>query len=130
MAILTNEVKDNTVKDVVPALVKAGLPASSVEGLLTALNSGSTAAIDAVPGVTKKILAVAGVTLKEAYSESFKIVFLATIPFGVIALVAAFFAKDIDSRLTHDVVRRLDARGKQEVANVEEKGATVHAENV
>ncbi len=130
MAILTNEVSTNTVKDVVPALVNAGLPPSSVEGLLAALASGSTSAIAAVPGVTKKILAVAGVTLKEAYSESFKIVFLATIPFGVVALVAAFFAKDIDSRLTHDVVRRLDARGKSKAAEVSEKGHTVHAEEV
>jgi hypothetical protein len=80
---------------------------------MTALASGSTSAISAVPGVTKKVLAVAGVTLKEAYFESFEIVFLATIPFGVVALVAAFFAKDIDTRLTHDVVRWLDPRASR-----------------
>ena len=113
-----------------PALINAGLPPSSVESFLTALASGSTSAISAVPGVTKKVLAVAGLTLKEAYSESFKIVFLATIPFGVDALVAAFFAKDIDKRLTYNVVRRLDLRGKQEVANIDERGGTVHNENV
>ena len=87
-------------------------------------------AISAVPGVTKHVLAVAGVTLKQAYSSSFKIVFLATIPFGVVALVAAFFAKDIDTRLTHNVVRRLDARGKQDAPLVSEKEAPVHSENV
>ena len=130
MAILTNEVSQNTAKDVVPALIHAGLPPSSVESFLTAIASGSTSAISAVPGVTKKILAVAGLKLKEAYSESFKIVFLATIPFGVVALVAAFFAKDIDTRLTHNVVRRLNLRGKQEIANVGEKGDTVHTEKV
>lgn len=111
-------------------MIKAGLPASSIEGLLTALSSGSSSAISAVPGVSKQILAVAGTTLKEAYSESFKIVFLATIPFGVVALVSAFFAKDIDSRLTHDVVRRLDARGRNEVENVGEKEAAIHTESV
>ena len=110
--------------------MKAGLPASSVEGLLTALASGSTSAISAVPGVSAHILAVAGTTLKEAYSQSFKIVFLATIPFGVVALVAAFFAKDIDDRLTHDVVRRLGKSEKQAHEAAVEKDESKHFEHV
>lgn len=128
MAILQNKVTENTAHDVVPALLKAGLPATSVESLLTALSSGSTAAINAVPGVTSQILAVAGTTLKAAYSDSFKIVFLATIPFGAVALAASFFARDIDSRLTHNVVRRLDVRGKHE--NLSEKEQVAHSESV
>ena len=130
MAILENKVTENTASDVVPALLKAGLPESSVEKLLTALASGSSSAIAAVPGITTQILALAGTTLKEAYSQSFKIVFLATIPFGVVALIAAFFTKDIDSRLTHNVVRRLDQRSKHVDLPVNEKAEAVHAEQV
>ena len=130
VSILTNKVSENTASEVVPALLKAGLPASSVEGLLAALASGSTSAISAVPGVTAHILAVAGTTLKEAYSQSFKIVFLATIPFGIVALVAAFFAKDIDDRLTHDVVRRLGKSEKQAHEAAIEKSESKHFERV
>lgn len=132
MAILQNKITENTASEVVPALLDAGLPASSVEQLLTALSSGSTAAIDAVPGITSKILAIAGTTIKAAYSDSFKIVFLATIPFGVVATIAAFFARDIDSRLTHNVVRRLDLRGKHAGATPtgDEKQVSAHGDNV
>lgn len=131
MAILQNKITENTESDVVPALLNAGLPASSVEGLLTALSSGSTAAINAVPGVTSQILTVAGTAIKAAYSDAFKIVFLATIPFGIVALIAAFFARDIDSRLTHNVVRRLDVRGKHaDTSALEEKQGSTQSEKV
>ena len=130
MAILNNKVASNTDSHVVPALLKAGLPESSVEELLTSLASGSSSAIAAVPGVTSKIIAVAGATLKQAYFEFFKIVFLATIPFGAIALAASLFSKDIDSRLTHNVVRRLDTRGKNTDLPVNEKEGALHTEHV
>lgn len=130
VAILDNKTAENTASDVVPVLVKAGLLESSVEKLLTALASGSSSAIAAVPGVTSQILAVAGTTLKEAYSQSFKIVSLATIPFGAVALAAAFFAKDIDSRLTHNVLCRLDQRGNHADLSVDEEEEPIHTEQV
>lgn len=93
---------------VVPALLKAGLPATSVEPLLTALSSGSKIAIDQVPGVSNSIIAVASTMYKAAYSKSFQTVFLASIAFGAIAFIASFWAPNLDGMLTTEVLRKLE----------------------
>jgi len=42
--------------DLVPAVTKAGLPASSVPALFAAMTNGTTAALEAVPRITPNIL--------------------------------------------------------------------------
>lgn len=92
----------------VPELVEAGLPTSSVAALLAALASGSASAIEAVPGVTAQIVEVGAGAYKAAYADAFKTVFLASIAFGGVATIAALLYKEMQAPLSHDVVRRLD----------------------
>jgi len=64
-----------------------------------------------VPGVTNTIVTTASSAMKEAYSKSFSMVFLASISFGGVAIIAAFFVPNISGKLSHEVVRRLEAHG-------------------
>lgn len=98
-----------------PAVIDAGLPLSSVPELIEALSLRNPSAIERIPGISMSIISIATTGVKQAYSDAFKVVFLASIPFGVCSMIAAFFFVDIDDRLSHDVVRRLDARGEDVV---------------
>lgn len=125
VAILTNKATTNIAADVVPAVLETGFPPTSIPGLLAALASGSAYALEAIPEISPNIIEVASVGYKEAYSGAFKIVFLASIPFGVCSMIAAFFFVNIDERLSHDVVRRLDTRGEPTDRKVEDKEAAI-----
>ncbi|CAK1365717.1 unnamed protein product [Cercospora beticola] len=118
-SVLMNKLTEYTASDVVPAVVAAGLPVTSLEAFLTALSTGNTAALQEIPGVTPAAIGAGAAALREAYAKAFKIVWLATLAFGLLAVVASFFTTNIDDRLSHDVIRRLGA--KQKVADVEKK---------
>lgn len=107
-----NKVKEYTVSDVVPALLQAGLPPTSIPDFLTALASGSLPALQAVPEVSPAAIQAGVATFTQAYAKAFKIVWLATLAFGLLAVIASFFTTDIDDKLSHDVVRRLDGSNK------------------
>lgn len=62
-----------------------------------------------------------GTATKEAYASSFKIVFLSSISFGGIAIIAACFTKDISHLLNDYVARTLGApQERQEKAVTDE----------
>lgn len=105
--IFQNKSKQYITNDAVPALIQAGLPASSVEAFLTAASTGMASALEKVPGVNAKIIQAGVVALTDAYAHAFKITWLATISFGGLAVIAACASRDIDSKLSHDVIRRL-----------------------
>ncbi|KAK5115251.1 hypothetical protein LTR62_001451 [Meristemomyces frigidus] len=105
VSILNSQLTKNLPKFVGPAAVQAGLPSSSLPALLVGLGTGS---FDAVPGVNAAILAAIGSPVKQAYANSFRMVFLATIPFGVILLVAAvLYCPNVEDYLTDEVARKL-----------------------
>jgi len=87
--------------------VKAGLPKSSVPTLLKAIAAGTSDALDYVPGMTSKIAAVVGEATKTAYSLSFQTVYLTSIAFGGLAIIAAFFTRSIDDKMTSEVAQKL-----------------------
>jgi hypothetical protein len=89
------------------AAIGAGLPASSVTDLLAGISAGSY--VD-VPGITATIIEAVGHAVKQAYSMSFRTVFLATLPFGAILLVSAIFTPNVEDYLTDDVARKLQGR--------------------
>ena len=93
LVILTNRMTTNAEDMIVPALLKAGLPESSPKDFLTALNSGVASAIEAVPGVTKKIISAGSEALVAAYTDAFQKFFLANIAFGALSVLAAVMLK-------------------------------------
>ncbi|KAI9735366.1 MAG: hypothetical protein M1818_006561 [Claussenomyces sp. TS43310] len=129
LSILTN--KDNSMSaiEIPPAVQAAGLPPSSLPVLFAAIAAGTTQALEAVPGITPQILVALGVAEEDAFSGAVKIVFLATISFGGVAIIASFFIKDIDHLLTNQVIRKLHHRhlkGTHEAVVTDEKRAAQH----
>lgn len=56
-----------------------------------------------MPGINEKILEALGVATKHAHANSFKIVYLATLAFTGIGLIASFWIVDVDAFLTNYV---------------------------
>lgn len=93
LTILLNTVASNEKKLVVPAVLKAGLPETSLSEFLTALNAGTAAALGRVPGITKEIISVGSEELVTSYIDAFRKVFLTSIAFGGLSVIAAVAVK-------------------------------------
>lgn len=104
---LDNKLTEYTPKDVSAAVLDSGLPESSLPAFLTAFTSSNETALAAIPGANSTVLAAAATGLQTAYSHSFKIVYLATIAFGGCAIIAAWFAPNMDDKMTDEVARKL-----------------------
>ncbi|KAK5126030.1 hypothetical protein LTR85_011385 [Meristemomyces frigidus] len=109
-SILSTELTTYLPQYVGPAAVAAGLPESSIPLLLAGVGAGS---FDAVPGINADIIAAIGSPIKDAYSISFRTVYLCTIPFGAILIAAAvFFCPNVEDYLTDEVARKLQGVGE------------------
>lgn len=104
VSILTNKVAVYLPEYVTPAALGAGLPASSLTSLFAGITAGS---FKAVPGITPEIIAAAGAATTKAYIESFKIVFYATIPFGVLLIIFCALSPNFEKYMSMNVAKRL-----------------------
>ncbi|KIX08868.1 uncharacterized protein Z518_03525 [Rhinocladiella mackenziei CBS 650.93] len=106
--IFTGRAAEFVPEDVSAAAAAAGLPSSSIPALLSIL-TGATPNISptSVPGLTSEIMQVSQVALKKAYIRSFRYVWYSSIPFGVVALVAAAYTKDLTPVMTEKVAQVL-----------------------
>ncbi|KAJ5630411.1 uncharacterized protein N7484_010511 [Penicillium longicatenatum] len=96
-------------------------PSSSSSSLLESISSGN---LSAVPGSTAQIISAAEYGEKEAYSESFKIVYLAAIAFGAVSIGAAVVTPNSESKFTNKIARRLHTRQNDEMTgNLEPSSA-------
>lgn len=95
-------------QDVVPAVQEAGLPSSSITQLLKAISQGNTVAIDKIAGMNDLIRTALDAATKHAYARAFKIVYLSSLGFGGLSIVAAFFVTDVDKYMTNFVNKRVD----------------------
>lgn len=103
LAIYSDRLTAYLPREIVPAVEAAGLPASSISALFAAVNNGTKTALSDVPGMNDQILDALALATKHAYAHTFKIVYLATLAFTGIGLIAAFFIKDVDKYLTNYV---------------------------
>ena len=101
-------------RDVVAYAEAAGLPASSAAQLVAAaVGNGTAAAIDAVPGMTPSILEAVGLGTLAGYQDTFKVVFLATLAFGGLSIISAFFIEDVGQYLNNFVNKTLTNTSKR-----------------
>ncbi|KAF9887642.1 hypothetical protein FE257_009735 [Aspergillus nanangensis] len=108
ICIYSNRLSTFLPEDVIPAVEKAGLPSSSTTQLLEAVAQGVTSAIDKVPGMTDAIKAALDLATKHAYARAFKIVYLSSLGFAGLAVIAAFFVSDVDKYMTNFVNKTVD----------------------
>jgi hypothetical protein len=87
--ILTNVQTKEAAKLIPPVAIAAGLPETSVEGLLAALPLGS-AALAEVPGITNDIIAAAAGAFKQSYVVGLRTTCLSSLSFGVIGIIGMF----------------------------------------
>lgn len=116
-SILTTESSKYISEYVTPAALAAGLPASSLPALFAGITAGD---LSAVPGITPEIITVSSAAVKHAYSLAFRTVYLCTLPFGVLLLIAAVLSPNVEKYLTDEVARKLGGgEEKSEVARKE-----------
>jgi hypothetical protein len=114
VSILQNKVATNLPAYVTPAATNAGLPISSLSELFAGITAGN---FSSVPGITPDIIAATGAATQKAYLESFRIVFYATIPFGVLLIIFSALSPNFEKYLSMNVAKRLqnmksDMRGE------------------
>lgn len=80
------------------ATAAAGLPTTSLPALLAALPLGSTALAN-VPGITTTIIVAAGEAVQESYVHGLRTTALASLSFGIVAIIACVACNDIGPKV-------------------------------
>ncbi|CAI6340163.1 unnamed protein product [Periconia digitata] len=124
VSILQNKLATFLPQYVGAAATSAGLPASSIPALLTTI--GAAGNLTSVPGITPDVIAAAGAATQKAYLESFKVVFLATIPFGVVLIGFSVLSPNFEGVLSGNVAKRLQGmKGELQGEGREKEGDAV-----
>ncbi|KFZ00452.1 hypothetical protein V498_00076 [Pseudogymnoascus sp. VKM F-4517 (FW-2822)] len=128
VAILTNCLGATIPAQVPPALINAGLPASSVASFIEAMTTGS---FEGIKGITPQITEIGVAAYKSASAVAYRTVFLSTIAFSGVALVLSFFCPNVDDKMTSMVATMLQKGENGEIVGaVEEKTRHAHVEDV
>ncbi|KPM45406.1 hypothetical protein AK830_g1218 [Neonectria ditissima] len=110
--ILRNRLAEEIARKVPRAVMDAGLPSGSVSDFITGVSAGT--GFDGIPGVTDSIVAVGVRAYKDANASAYRTVFLASIAFSGVALIASLLLPNVDSLLTGKVASTLHKGRKNE----------------
>jgi hypothetical protein len=101
-----NKLKEETLKLIVPALVRAGIPLIQLPAAVPAFLAGEiTNPIFA--NVSPTGLFAAGEALKEAYIDVFRFIYLVSILFGGVLVLLSVLQKNLNIPITSQVDARL-----------------------
>jgi len=109
-AIFTGRIKHNIKTRVAIPLAMAGVDPASLPAIVGAFMGQAPKSV--LAALTPEQLAVGISGLRQSYIHSFRIVFLVSIAFGVIGIVAACLTKDVDHLMTNKVEMTLDEGAK------------------
>lgn len=107
IAVLNTRLASTIPAEVPPAIIDAGLPASSVAEFITALSSGSAKALAVVPGITDQIIVAGTKAYKQANADAYKTVYLSTLAFTGLAIILTFWAPNTKKYMTNKVAATL-----------------------
>nr|AVM39108.1 putative trichothecene efflux pump [Trichoderma taxi] len=107
ISLYTNKFPGQLQSKLVPAVRDAGLPESSIAGLLAAAVTGNPQAIAAVPGMTTNLIQVANDAVADSYAAAYSYVYYFAMALGVVAIVASACTKDFDHYLTNHVPHQI-----------------------
>jgi hypothetical protein len=98
------------------AVLAAGLPTDSVSAYMTAIAAGgSKALLSEVQGLTPEVLAAGTEAYRWAYTDAYKTIFLVSLAFGGLAIIASFFIPDVDHLMDGKVAATLTGRERTKV---------------
>ncbi|CAN9313420.1 unnamed protein product [Alternaria alternata] len=107
IAVYMNKVP-GYLKSIVPERVLAdGLPASSLNALMTAAATANQTALLEIDGMTPELLRTTNIAVSDAYSKSYAYVYYFAVAIGGLAIIASLFMRDFDEYLTGHVSRQL-----------------------
>nr|CCA31154.1 trichothecene efflux pump [Trichoderma brevicompactum] len=109
ISLYTNKFPGQLQSKLVPAVRDAGLPESSIAGLLTAALTGNAQAIAAIPGMTSNLIQVTNDAVADSYAAAYSYVYYFAMALGVIAIIASACTKDFDHYLTSHVPHQIYA---------------------
>lgn len=112
-AALTSQTTIKIPQYAAAAAIAAGLPPQYVMQFVGDLLKHNTAALGTIPGVTPKIIEASVGGINHALADSFRIVYIISVPFGVLACVLCFFLGDLTTLMNYRVdapVEELHAR--------------------
>jgi hypothetical protein len=110
-----------------PALIKAGLPVSSVAAWLSANTVGTPMAFASVKGNNPAIMAAGVHAFKMASAQAYRTVFLTTLAFWGVGLGLTFFTPNADPHMTSNVATTLHKRNDTEIVALKEVDNTAEA---
>ncbi|KAF2677961.1 MFS general substrate transporter [Lentithecium fluviatile CBS 122367] len=119
--ILSNRLATTIAAQVPPALIRAGLPATSVASFISAFSLGASA-FEAVPGITPEILAIGTSAYQHANADAYRTVFFSNIAFSGVAIICSLLLPNVDHLLTGQVATTLhQGRDEGHIAGEESK---------
>jgi hypothetical protein len=91
-----------------------------------AIAAGTSDALAAVPGYNIKVAAALGTAEQNAFVGAVKVLFLTTVSFGCLGIIAACFTRSIDHLMIDKVIQKLHNRNHKIIseAAAAEKAAT------
>lgn len=113
--ILNNKAASSIISEITSAVVPLGYPASKVSALVEAITAGKTSSL----GLSSTVLQPALQAYKQGWSDAFRMTWLITIPFGVVACCLAVFVADPSPYFTNHTAVHLEKEiGHQEKKDV------------
>ncbi|GAB7356262.1 hypothetical protein MBLNU459_g7073t1 [Dothideomycetes sp. NU459] len=107
LSILRNRLATNIPTMVAAPLAKAGVPLGNLEVVIEDLLNGVYTSPQ-VTALTPAQIAVASAGIKDAYANSFRLIYLISIAFGMVAVVAAAFTRNVEKMMTDTVAVKLN----------------------
>ncbi|KAK4553386.1 hypothetical protein LTR86_009443 [Recurvomyces mirabilis] len=100
--ILSNSVKSNAVKLVLPAAEAAGATAEQAIEILTALPLGAEA-LAKIPGATTEMIGAAAAAFQQCYAIGLRTTALSSLSFGIVGIIACLFTVDIGPKMNNKI---------------------------
>jgi hypothetical protein len=103
----SNKLPKQLQNKLVPAVLDAGLPESSLPDLFAAVTLATQDALEAVPGMTAARLDVANNAISDSYSGAYEYVYYTALALGIVAVLASLCLRDFDCYLNDHVPRQI-----------------------
>lgn len=118
-AIYTNELPIELQRKLVPAVINAGFPASSIDQLVSIATSSNQPAIASLPGMNSSIIIMANNAIADSYAAAYSYIYYFAIALGCIAIIASASCKDFDHFLNDHVPHQIYHRRDTEIDPLE-----------
>jgi hypothetical protein len=102
-AIINSHVNSHLHSAIGSAATQAGLPESSVEKLVKAMETGKKSLVKAIPGISPDIIHAATNASWKTYARAYNLAWWSILPFVVISIVSLCFLRGVKELMTEKV---------------------------